>query len=47
MDDANLALRFRYWRACLFDALPMVSASQSCTAALNVVCSTQPKRFQK
>ena len=39
MDDADLALRFRHRRARLFDALSMVSATESCTAALNVVCS--------
>jgi len=37
LDDANLAVRFRHRRPRLPDALSLVSAAESCTAALNVV----------
>jgi len=47
MDDADLALRFRHRRARLFDALSMVSATESCTAALNVVCSGRGQAASK
>jgi uncharacterized membrane protein YozB (DUF420 family) len=39
MDDAYLAVCLRHRRLRLPDALSLVSAAESCTAALNVVCS--------
>ena len=47
MDDADLALRFSHRRARLLNALSMVPAGQSCTAALNVVCSGRGQAASK
>ena len=47
MDHADMALCFCHRRARLPNALSMVSAGQSCTAPLNVVCSGRGQAASK
>jgi hypothetical protein len=39
LDDPNLAIRLRHGRACLFDALQMVSSGSVARAAVSTVLS--------